>query len=81
MHALLASAYFQPSLYFVICALYECSHSCGIMTYKDELDHVPSEDVDSVDERKLVMKMDMRIVPIFVLIYITAFIDRYVCEL
>jgi hypothetical protein len=35
----------------------------------------------TVDERALVRKIDLRILPVLVVVYIMAFIDRYVLEI
>lgn len=37
-----------------------------------------SADQLAVNERKLVMKMDLRILPVLCVVYLMAFIDRYV---
>lgn len=33
-----------------------------------------------INERKLMMKIDMRVIPVLALVYFTAFLDRYVTQ-
>ncbi|KAJ4293275.1 High-affinity nicotinic acid transporter [Kalmusia sp. IMI 367209] len=54
-------------------------HEKGVLTPEHvsvETRHDETAEHGFVDERKLVLKMDLRILPILVLVYLTAFIDR-----
>jgi hypothetical protein len=42
-----------------------------------EIVEVVSERLDAVAERRLVRKIDFRLIPILFLLYLCAFIDRY----
>lgn len=35
----------------------------------------------SIDEKALIRKLDFKILPILFVVYIAAFLDRYVCQL
>lgn len=39
---------------------------------------VAAEPLSAVDEAKLLRKIDMRVLPILFLIYVAAFLDRYI---
>jgi hypothetical protein len=50
--------------------------ACGVKTPKSPTSDAPEAPIDPKAERRLVMKLDLIIFPVFFVIYLMAFLDR-----